>query len=171
MPVLFSRRHLLGASLALAATHRADAAGLAPPAGKVILTIDGAIDVHNRPAAADFDRPMLEAMGISRIVTGNPWQTGDITFEGVRMDALLAAVGAKGSIAKVAALNDFTTEIPVEDFARYGVVLAWKANGAYLEPRDKGPLFVIYPFKENPALQKKTYYDRSAWQVRRITIG
>ena len=36
--------------------------------------------------------------------------------------------------------------------------------------RDKGPLFVIYPFDEAPELNNETYYGRSAWQVKSIEV-
>ena len=43
-------------------------------------------------------------------------------------------------------------------------------DGAYMTVRNKGPLFVIYPFDAVPALQTELYYSRAAWQVRSITI-
>lgn len=173
MALLLNRRSALvaGAALALVGAPHAQASGLPAPKGRVILTIDGKIGVHNRETRADFDREMLEAMEASKIVTNNPWQNGEITFEGVKLATLMRAVRASGQQAKVLALNDFATAIPMEDFEKLGVILAWKADGAYLQPSDKGPLFVIYPFKDNPDLRHKTYYDRSAWQVRRITVG
>jgi len=36
--------------------------------------------------------------------------------------------------------------------------------------RDKGPLFVIYPFDSKAELKSEQYYSRAAWQVRSITI-
>jgi hypothetical protein len=36
--------------------------------------------------------------------------------------------------------------------------------------RDKGPLFVIYPFDARPELRGAVYYSRSAWQLRTIDV-
>ena len=36
--------------------------------------------------------------------------------------------------------------------------------------RDKGPLFIIYPFDANPELKSQTYYSRSVWQVAKIVV-
>jgi hypothetical protein len=36
--------------------------------------------------------------------------------------------------------------------------------------RDKGPLFVIYPFDAQPELRNAIYYSRSAWQLRSIEV-
>jgi hypothetical protein len=36
--------------------------------------------------------------------------------------------------------------------------------------RDKGPLFIIYPYDSDPQLQNQTYYTRSAWQVAKLIV-
>jgi hypothetical protein len=36
--------------------------------------------------------------------------------------------------------------------------------------RDKGPLFVIYPYDSRPELKSQLYYGRSAWQVSKLVI-
>jgi hypothetical protein len=50
------------------------------------------------------------------------------------------------------------------------VILALKRNGEYMPVRDKGPLFVIYPFDSKPELKTQTYYGRSVWQVAKIVV-
>ena len=58
----------------------------------------------------------------------------------------------------------------MEDVTRYNVILAVKRNGEYMPVRDKGPLFIIYPFDSNPELKSQTYYSRSVWQVAKIVV-
>jgi len=82
----------------------------------------------------------------------------------------MQAVGATGTSVIAYALNDYSTEIPIEDFSRYPVLLALKRNGAYMPVRDKGPLFVIYPFDSKPELKNQTFYGRSVWQVAKIVV-
>jgi hypothetical protein len=36
--------------------------------------------------------------------------------------------------------------------------------------RDKGPLWVVYPFDDVPAYQSETIYSRSIWQLDRIEV-
>jgi hypothetical protein len=86
------------------------------------------------------------------------------------MDKLMKLVGATGERVMVVALNDYTTEIPMEDFGKFNVILAIKRNGEYMPVRDKGPLFVIYPYDSSPDLKTQTYYARSAWQVAKIIV-
>jgi hypothetical protein len=146
------------------------AASLATPAEKPILTISGKISVTNKDKTAQFDRAMLESLGLVIVETTTPWHEGKVKFEGVSMDKLMKQVGANGQRLVVVALNDYTTEIPIEDFGKFNVILAIKRNGEYMSVRDKGPLFIIYPYDSNPDLKSQTYYARSAWQVARIDV-
>ena len=146
------------------------AASLPAPKERPILTISGKIDVTNKDNTAQFDRTMLESMGLVTIETTSPWYEGKVKFEGVLLDKLMKLVGAKGERVSVIALNDYATEIPIADFAKYNVILAIKRDGEYMPVRDKGPLFIVYPYDSNPELKSQTYYARSAWQVAKIEV-
>lgn len=143
---------------------------LAQPAGTAILTITGAITQTNAPGSARFDMAMLEQLGTDKVRTSTPWHHGVVEFEGVRLDRLMEAVGATGSEVVATALNDYSATLPLSDFARFGVILATKRDGAYMPVRDKGPLFIVYPFDNDPDLQVETYYTRSVWQVRDLEV-
>ena len=162
----------LGAGFAgLAAFDTTIAATLATPSEKRILTVTGKITNTNEGDAAIFDRPMLEAIGMSGVDTATPWYNGAVRFEGVRMDALMRHVGATGESVTATALNDFSTDIPTSDFSRFGVILALKRDGVYMPVRDKGPLFIVYPYDSAAELRSQKYYSRSAWQVSRLVLA
>ena len=146
------------------------AASLAMPTERPILTISGKISVTNKDNTAQFDRAMLESLGMVTVETTTPWHEGKVKFEGVPMDKLMKLVGANGQRVVVVALNDYSTEIPMADFGKYNAILAIKRNGEYMPVRDKGPLFVIYPYDSSPDLKTQTYYARSAWQVAKIIV-
>jgi hypothetical protein len=133
----------------------------------VILTIDGKI---SGGVPIDFTASELEAIGSDQIVTATPWHEGTPVFEGVPMETLLSHVGAEGEEADVLALNNYRTTIPLTDFMTYPVLLALKQDGQYMSVRNKGPLFIIYPFDDFEELRTDLYQSRSAWQVRSITI-
>lgn len=165
------RTSLIGVLIAFAGLMGATyASALDTPTERPILTISGKIAVTNKDNTAQFDRPMLEALGMTAVETTTPWHEGKVKFEGIPLDKLMKQVGATGQRVSVVALNDYTTEIPMEDFGNYNVILAIKLNGEYMSVRDKGPLFIIYPYDSNPVLKTQTYYGRSAWQVARIDV-
>lgn len=143
---------------------------IAKPAGKVLLTMSGNIENTNEQGKAVFDLASLEKLGLISFQTTSPWYDGRTTFTGISLQKLMDYVGAKGTVVKVTALNDYTTEIPLSDFKKYNVILALKINGEYMRVRDKGPLFVVYPYDSLPELNNQIYYSRSAWQVSKMTI-
>ena len=88
----------------------------------------------------------------------------------VPLARLLDTIGAAGDRLVVTALNDYVTEIPIEDARSFGVMLALKRDGQYMPVSDKGPIFIIYPFDSDSTLKAQVYYKRSAWQVARIEV-
>ena len=143
---------------------------LASPKAKPILEIAGSIGTTNKDGTALFDREMLESLGMETIITTTPWHTGPQKFEGVPLIKIMERVAAKGTTIEALALNDYVTQIPIDDFAKFGVILALKRDGEDMPVRDKGPLFIVYPYDSNPMLKSQTYYGRSAWQVAKLTV-
>lgn len=158
------------AGLLLLVPGAAGAEDLAMPAGTTILTVTGAITNTNAEGSAAFDLAMLEALPGRETTTTTPWYDGAQSFAGPLGSALLAAVGATGETLVVTAINDYVTEIPLSDFATWPVILATRHNGAVMSVREKGPLFVIYPFDSDKKLNTEVYYGRSAWQVKSIEV-
>lgn len=112
----------------------------------------------------------VEAIGAVELRTSTPWQKGIQSFTGVPMDKLIEAIGAQGKTLKVAALNNYQTEIPVSDFANHRAVLAFKRNGQYMPVRDKGPFFIVFDYDGDPDVQNEAFFAKSAWQVASITV-
>ena len=140
------------------------------PKEAVILTVIGKVANRNGPEGASFDAAMLQALPGRTTVTNTPWYPKKTSFEGPLGAALLDAVGATGTTLRVTALNDYAVEIPASDFRSWPVILATKIDGAPISVREKGPIFVIYPFDEKPELYNELYFGRSAWQVKTIEV-
>jgi hypothetical protein len=154
----------------LSGASQAFAGALPQPQGKIVLTVSGRIANTNKDGIAQFDLAMLESMGMVSFATKTPWYDGLVKFEGVGMARLMDFVGATGSSITVKALNDYATDIPMEDFNKYPVILALKRDGAYMPIKDKGPLFIVYPYDSDPNLKHQRFYSRSAWQVGQIVV-
>ena len=144
---------------------------LSAPAGPVVLTVSGAITHTNSDGAALFDQAMIDALAQHSITSETPWYDGAQTFSGALVSGLLEAVGATGSALTVTALNGYSAEIPNADVLENQVILASRVNGKLLSVRDKGPLFVVYPFDSNPELFNELYFGRSVWQLTAITVN
>ena len=168
---MITRRSIAGLLTAIVGVRAACADPLPAPEGRVILTVSGRIGTFNDATNARFDRGMLEALGTSGFTTATPWYDRPVTFEGVLMARVMEVVRAMGDTVVCTALNDYETRIPISDFTKFNVLLAMKRDGEYMPIRDKGPLFIVYPYDSDPALQNQRYYGRSAWQLSRIAIA
>lgn len=164
------RKAAVVAFVALGTCLPAVAGGLSTPQGPPILTVGGSISQTNAGATAVFDLAMLEALPGRVTETETPWTKGRTRFEGPLGSALLDAVGARGTTLHVVALNDYAVDLPVEDFRKWPVILAVRKDGRPMAVRDKGPIFVVYPFDVDPSLYNERIFSRSAWQVKSIEV-
>jgi hypothetical protein len=145
--------------------------GLPVPTGKIILTVTGAIvRTNGANGVAVFDRDMLERLGLKTLRTSTPWTEGVREFEGVPARALLVRVGARGTSAVATALNDYAVTIPIDDFTKFDVLLALRMDGRDLLPRDKGPVWIVYPRDDFAQLRDTRYDQRWAWQLTRLDV-
>jgi hypothetical protein len=140
------------------------------PKGKVLLTVKGKIGVKNTPNAALLDAALLDALPQHSFTTGTPWFKRPVQFSGPLLRDLLQALQAQGTSLKAVALNDYKIDIPMEDAFQYDVILARQINGRTLSVRDKGPIFVIYPFESHPELKTLSYYGRCIWQLKELKV-
>ena len=161
------------ACLALAATTlplTAPVWALDKPAGKVVLSVTGKVGQANAEGRADFDMAMLAALPQKSFTTNTPWYKTPKKFTGPLLRDVLAAAGAKGTTLVAVALNDYKIEIPYEDAQRFDMVMARLLDDQPMPTRDKGPLFIVYPYDSSADLRSERYYSRSAWQLRTLEV-
>ncbi|MGJ8605184.1 MAG: oxidoreductase [Marivita sp.] len=144
------------------------AQSLNAPQGDVILTVNGSIDTTNVDETAQFDLEMLQALESTTIETATIWTEGTKTFQGVTLADLVALLGVKGTTLRATAINDYAVEIPVSDAVQDGPIVAYLLDGDTMSVRDKGPLWIIYPFDSNSSYRTEVIYSRSIWQLDRI---
>ena len=84
---------------------------------------------------------------------------------------LLDALGAAGTELRTFALNDYAVTIPIAELRAYPVLLALDRDGQPLSVRERGPLWVIYPWSQHPELDDRVHRQRSIWQLRAIEVA
>ena len=110
-----------------------------------------------------------------KLVTHTTWTDGPQEFGGVLARDLLNAAGIdvaaeKHRIVEGWALNDYQTQIPVNDFLQYDVLIARRMNGAPMSRRNMGPYWVIYPRDTHKELSDPLYDYRWIWQLRSLVL-
>lgn len=131
-------------------------------AGETLLTFshDGQV--------SEFDMEALVAMGAVEISTTTIWTEGVQTFTGVSLNTFLEVVGVNEGTLKATAINDYAVEIPLEDAVDGGPILAYLSNGVPMSVREKGPIWIVYPYDSDPKYQTEVIYSRSIWQLDRL---
>ena len=137
------------------------------PDATVILTIQGA---QSPTQDMQFSLSALEALDQTEVVTTTVWTEGVQTFQGVSLKALAELLAVTEGSFEVWAANDYLAEIPVSDAVEGGPIIAYRLNGAQMSLRDKGPLWLIYPYDSNPRYRSEVIYSRSVWQLDRIIV-
>lgn len=164
LQTVFALAALIGLAFPAAATE------IGAPVGEVVLTVTGAIGAGNAAKEANFDLAMLEALPENSFLSETPWYDEKKTFSGPRISTVLDAVGATGKTVRIVAINDYYADIPIEEVNSYGVILATRMNGDRMSVREKGPIFVVYPFDNAPELYDELHFGRSVWQVKSIEV-
>ncbi len=164
-----SRRALLGLSLAAPFVLGAPGFAQAPPAprGRPVLDLAGLIEAPGG-APLRLDLAQLDALPQGGFTSRTPWFDAARRFTGVSGAGLVAAIGARGSEVVATALNDYAVTIPMADFTGAGLILATRLDGEPMSVREKGPVWVVYPFDAEARLRSEVFYSRSIWQLRRL---
>ncbi|MGB0660155.1 MAG: molybdopterin-dependent oxidoreductase [Mangrovicoccus sp.] len=136
----------------------------------VVLTVDGAVAPMKNERFYEFTIEDLEMLPTQTFTTATIWTSGRSKFEGVPLKELLEFVGAQGNEVKAVALNDYSVVIPIEDARMDGPILAFKRDGELMPTRDKGPVWIVYPFDNSEEFQTEVVYSRSIWQLKHIEI-
>ncbi len=117
--------------------------------------------------------PEIESVSDFHCVTG--WSKLDNTWSGVQFTAIAEMAMLKDTAKYATILCDggYTTSLPLKDFLREDVLLAYKFNGEDLEPKHGGPLRLIVPhkyaYKSAKWIRKIMFteeYELGYWEVR-----
>jgi len=117
-----------------------------------------------------FDVTRLRALGVTRMRTGTIWTDGVNDFTGSRLKDIVDYLGLTGGTIKALALNDYSVDIPVSDAVEDGPILAYEMDNAPISVRDKGPLWIVYPFDAKPEYRSEVIYTRAIWQLERFEV-
>ncbi len=165
-----TRRMVLTIAVILSTATIGLAQSLPAPTGDPILRVSGDVPVSNDGKDAAFDLAMLTSLPQTSFTTTTVWTEGETEFTGVLLKDFLDTLGVSAGSLSMIAVNDYAAEVPVSDAVVGGPILAYLVNGKEISVRDKGPLWLVYPYDSNPDYRTEVVYSRSIWQLARIEI-
>jgi len=141
----------------------------AAPGQKAAANKDSKTSAATAPVAS-YDMAFLKSLPQHSISTHTPWYKNAVTFTGPLVRDVLAAAKVKGDLMYAIAADDYRVKIPFSDCVQYDMILAHQMDGVALTAKDKGPLFVVYPYDSKPELQSIRFYERSVWQLKSLRV-
>ena len=116
--------------------------------------------------------PLDEIMSlpVAQIRTTTIWTEGEQQFQGVWLKDLIDHLGVTEGTLDFSALNEYLVEIPMDDIVRGGPLVAYEWNGNRMSARDKGPLWVVFPYDSDIKFQTESVFAQSIWQLDRVEV-
>lgn len=118
-----------------------------------------------------FSQGDLMAMPQETYETSTIWTKGEKTFTGPTLAAVLDAVNAGDGPVTLFAINDYSVEIPRDTITDDAPIVALSVDENPLSVRDKGPLWVVFPYDSDVRYRSENIFAYSIWQLVRIEVG
>lgn len=133
-----------------------------------LLTLRNGSDLPVEVTLQDLDRlPQYS------FETTTQWTEGPIAFSGPALKDVLAKVDAGDDPTQVIhliAANNYEVILDLELVEDTVPIVATRMNGETFGVRDKGPLWVVFPYDLDTEYQKEGVYSASIWQLVEIFI-
>lgn len=151
----------------IAAPAQVQAQGLPQTTAPVLLTVFRSSDASE---LARFDMAMLKHLPATEFTTSTIWTAGVATYSGVSLSTLLAQLDTPVTAIRALSISDFAAEIPRSEIEHSAPIIAYARDGLPMTRREKGPLWLLYPYDSSEKYQTEVIYARSVAQLDRIEI-
>lgn len=140
------------------------------PTEEVILTIDGKLGPDTPAGGIALDLSGLKALPATSFTTRTIWTDGAKTFTGVSLRRLLEMAGASGNTVWAEALNGYQVEMNIPELHPEFPIIAYQIDGVEFSRRDKGPLWIVYPYDLDERYRSEVSFATSVWQLQKMTV-
>ncbi|MEP3346659.1 MAG: oxidoreductase [Litoreibacter sp.] len=143
---------------------------IATPSGDIVLTVSGDVTQTNFDNSIVLDVGLLSEMPSESFKTTTIWTETEHTFLGVPLAEFLNQFGGDVTLVKASAINDYTVEIPVDSITDTAPIIAYLMDEEPMSRRQKGPLWIVYPYDSDAKYRTEVVYSRSIWQLDRLEL-
>lgn len=111
----------------------------------------------------------LTALHQESFVTETIWTEGKHTFSGPSLLTVLHVASIQSANLRISAINDYSVTVPLGDLKGKWPIIANRLNGKPFSVRQKGPLWLMFPFDSDLALRTEANYALCVWHLNKIT--
>lgn len=129
---------------------------------------DGSVQRHS------LTTDSLSDMVVTEFATSTVWTEGVDRFSGVLLWDMLLHLGVEpmgwnGEIT-LQALDGYSVTLGPAHVTENAPLLAVHQNGRLMPRRARGPVWLVFPYDDNPAFRNETIYALSVWQIEHVSI-
>ncbi len=117
------------------------------------------------PGQATLTLDDLRRLGATELRTATSWTQGTQIFVGVTGARLVQELRAQGREVVAEAVNGYRIVIPFDVFAAETTIIAYSRNGQPMTVREKGPLWVVFPFDADAKFRSDRYKSYAIWSL------
>jgi hypothetical protein len=136
-------------------------------ADEPVLTLDGDIQGQHLVTLQSSD---LSALPQISFKTKTPWTEGVARFSGPALSTVLEKFGAGSGTLRLTAVNNYKIDMARDMVLSGAPIIATELNGKPFSRRDKGPLWIVFPYDSKPEYRSELIYAVSVWQLIQITV-
>lgn len=118
-------------------------------------------------ALSDAD---LAALPQVKFTTTTVWTEGEMTFSGPSLSGLLGTLGVSDGDVKMTAVNNYKVRVPRAAIEANAPIIANRIDGKEFGVRQKGPLWLVYPYDAEERFRSETIFSYSIWQLTSIHV-
>lgn len=118
-----------------------------------------------------FDRSKLDALPQHEFKTSTIWTVGQREYSGPSLHDILTTAGVSGGTIHLVAANGYEVNMAWEEIEKTVPIVASKIDGAPFSLREKGPLWVVFPYDQDPRYRTEAIYALSIWQLTEVRVS
>lgn len=131
-----------------------------------VLTVNNIADGRSMA----FTMADLLALPQTEFRTATIWTDGIDTYSGPSLADVLAAADMPSGDLRIYAINDYNVDFPSEKITDDAPVMTITLNGEPFSVREKGPIWLLFPFDDDDSYKTEDNFAVSVWQLNQIDV-
>lgn len=133
---------------------------------------DDILTVHDARSdrSVTFTDADLMALPQVSFETETIWTEGEVAFSGPSLKSVLEHAEMVFRNVELYAINDYNVVLQAEKIEDGVPIIANRINGEPFSVRDKGPLWIVFPYDDNSKYNTEEYFSLSVWQLNRLSV-
>jgi len=98
------------------------------------------------------------------------WTDGVVEFSGPALKAVVEQAELTLGDVELYAINDYNIVLPLDKIEDDAPIVANRIDGAPFSVRDKGPLWIVFPYDDVSRYNSEEYFALSVWQLNKLNV-